>query len=57
MKKFLSLLLAAVMLLALFAGAASADANTDTSQTEFHVVSGISALSPGYNDNLSLIHI
>ena len=51
MKKFLSLLLAAVMLLALFAGAASADANTDTSQTEFHVVSGISALSPGYNDN------
>ena len=51
MKKFLSLLLAAVMLLALFTGAASADANTDTSQTEFHVVSGISALSPGYNDN------
>ncbi len=51
MKKFLSLLLAAVMLLALFTGAASADTNTDTSQTEFHVVSGISALSPGYNDN------
>ena len=51
MKKFLSLLLAAVMLLALFTGVASADTNTDTSQTEFHVVSGISALSPGYNDN------
>lgn len=51
MKKFLSILLAAVMLLALFTGAASADTNTDTSQTEFHVVSGISALSPGYNDN------
>ena len=73
MKKFLSFLLAAATLLSLLtacgggnnAPANSGEPNTDTSQTEFHVLSGISALSSGYEDNpvlnammeLSLIHI
>lgn len=30
------------------------ETNTSTDQTEFHVVSGISALSPGYDDNVVL---
>lgn len=59
MKKFLSFLLAAVMLLALLtacgggngAPANNGEPNTDTSQTEFHVLSGISALSGGYDGN------
>ena len=59
MKKFLSFLLASVMVLALLTacgGSNSNDsepgvANTDTSQTEFNVISGISALSSGYDDN------
>ena len=57
MKKFVSFLLAAVMLLTLLtacgdkSAATPGEANTDVSQTEFHVVSGISALSSGYDDN------
>ncbi len=59
MKKFLSFLLAAATLLSLLtacgggnnAPANSGEPNTDTSQTEFHVLSGISALSSGYEDN------
>ena len=59
MKKFLSFLLAAAMLLALLtacggennAPANSGEPNTDTSQSEFNVISGISALSGGYDDN------
>ena len=34
--------------------AASTAANTDTSQTDFDVMSGISALSGGYDDNTVL---
>mgnify|MGYP001060993952 CR=1 FL=1 len=62
MKKVLSLALAAVMLLAVLAvlaacggsdgpAASSGEPNTSTDQTEFHVISGISALSSGYDDN------
>ena len=60
MKKFLSFLLASVMVLALLTACGGGNtnsstepgvANTDTSQTEFHVISGISALSGGYDDN------
>ena len=60
MKKFLSFLLASVMVLALLTACGGGDnssdsepgvANTDTSQTEFNVISGISALSSGYDDN------
>ena len=60
MKKLLSLVLTSVLLLALLtacggggnnAPANSGEPNTDTSQTEFHVLSGISALSSGYDDN------
>lgn len=59
MKKFLSFLLAAAMLLALLtacgggnnAPASSGEPNMDTTQTEFDVLSGISALSGGYDNN------
>lgn len=59
MKKFLSFLLAAAMLLALLtacgggnnAPASSGEPNMDTTQTEFDVLSGISALSGGYESN------
>ena len=60
MKKFLSFLLASVMVLALLtacggdSGNNSTEpgaANTNTDQTEFNVISGISALSGGYDDN------
>ncbi len=58
MKKFLSLALAAVMLLGLLTACGgtgssgnSGEPNMDTTQTEFDVVSGISALSSGYDDN------
>ena len=60
MKKFLSFLLASIMVLGLLTACGGGDttgssepgvANTDTSQTEFNVISGISALSGGYNDN------
>ena len=60
MKKLLSLVLAALTLLAFLtacgggennAPANSGEPNADTSQTEFHVLSGISALSSGYEDN------
>ena len=57
MKKILSLVLAAVMLMSLLAAcgtSAPAEANTNTDQTEFKVVSGISALSGGYEDNVVL---
>ena len=33
---------------------AFAEANTDTSQTEFHILGGMSALSKGYDDNVVL---
>ena len=53
MKKVLSLMLAAVMLMSLLTacGGSSdpAKANPDAPQTEFKVVSGISALSGGYD--------
>ena len=59
MKKLLSLALAAVMLLALLTAcgggnngpANSGEPNTNTDQTEFNIISGISALSGGYDDN------
>lgn len=60
LKKVLALVLAALLLLgtltACGGGNASANVNNgevneNTDQTEFHVVSGISALSPGYDDN------
>ena len=59
MKKLLSLALAAVMLLALLTAcgggnngpANTGEPNTNTDQTEFNVISGISALSGGYDDN------
>ena len=59
MKKLWSLALAAVMLLALLTAcgsgnngpANSGEPNTNTDQTEFNVISGISALSGGYDDN------
>ncbi len=59
MKKVLSLVLASVMLLALLTAcgsgnngpANSGEPNTNTDQTEFNVISGISALSGGYDDN------
>lgn len=58
MKKVLSLMLAAVMLMSLLTacGGSSdpAKANPDAPQTEFKVVSGISALSGGYEDNVVL---
>ena len=59
MKKVLSLVLASVMLLALLTAcgggnngpANSGEPNTNTDQTEFNIISGISALSGGYDDN------
>ena len=59
MKKVLSLVLASVMLLAALTAcgessgpaANSGEPNTSTEQTEFNVISGISALSSGYDDN------
>ncbi len=60
MKKFLSFLLASVMVLALLTACGGDSnpgssepgvANTNTDQTEFNVISGISALSGGYDDN------
>ena len=59
MKKLLSLVLASVMLLALLTAcgggnngpANSGEPNTNTDQTEFNIISGISALSGGYDDN------
>ena len=59
MKKVLSLVLASVMLLALLTAcgggnngpANSGEPNTNTDQTEFNIISGISALSSGYDDN------
>lgn len=57
MKKLLSLVLALVMVLSLAACGGSsepAEANTNTDQTEFKVVSGISALSGGYDSNVVL---
>jgi len=58
MKKLLSFALAAVMLLGLLtacggntSSGSSGEPNMDTTQTEFDVVSGISALSSGYDDN------
>ena len=57
MKKIASLALAGAMTLGLLAGCGNTgstpggEENTDTTQTEFHVVSGISALSSGYDDN------
>ena len=60
MKKIVSLALAGVMTLGLLAGCGgdnannpggSGEANNNTEQTEFKVISGISALSSGYDDN------
>ncbi|MDE6591366.1 MAG: extracellular solute-binding protein, partial [Oscillospiraceae bacterium] len=59
MKKFASLALAGTLLLGTLAGCGGGnsdtpgggEANTNTEQTEFNVISGISALSSGYNDN------
>ena len=60
MKKFVSLALAGVMLLGTLAacggnsdtpGTPDGEPNTNTEQTEFNVISGISALSSGYKDN------
>ena len=61
MKKFLSFLLASVMVLALLSACGGGNssggnsepgvANTNTDQTEFDVISGISALSAGFEDN------
>ena len=58
MKKMLSLALAIIMLVSLLSVcggfSAPAEANTNTDQTEFKVVSGISAQSGGYGDNVVL---
>lgn len=61
MKKLLSVMLACVMLLGLMTACGnnsgnvnSGEVNENTDQTEFHVVSGISALSSGYEDNVVL---
>ncbi len=58
MKKLLSLVLVAVMLLGLLTACGekknasnNGEPNMDTAQTEFDVISGISALSSGYDDN------
>ena len=58
MKKFVSLALAGTLLLGTLAACGgggdagnNGEPNTDTSQTEFNVISGISALSSGYDDN------
>ncbi len=50
-RRALSGFLAAGMVAASFAGVANAEANTDTSQTEFTILGGMSALSRGYEDN------
>lgn len=50
MKKMYVLALTGAAVLAM-SGAAFAEANTDTSQTEFKIMSGISALNKGYDDN------
>ncbi|HIS51594.1 MAG TPA: extracellular solute-binding protein [Candidatus Onthomonas avicola] len=58
MKRILSLLLALAMLLALCAcgapSAASDEPNFDTEQTNFDILGGQSALSPGYDENTVL---
>lgn len=57
MKKFLSLLLVLAMALALTACGSSGDTtksdepNMSTDQTEFSIIGGQSAMSPGYEDN------
>ena len=58
MKKLVSLALAGSLLLGTLAACGgdntpgnNGEPNTDTSQTEFNVISGISALSSGYDDN------
>ena len=57
MKKWISLILALAMMLALAAcggksGAANnGEPNMDTDQTEFTIIGAQSALSPGYEDN------
>lgn len=57
MKKIITMVLAIVMVLSLCACGgekASAEANTNTDQTEFNVVTGISPMSGGYEDNVVL---
>ncbi|MBQ9064344.1 MAG: extracellular solute-binding protein [Blautia sp.] len=53
-RKGMSLVLCTGMLASLAAGSAFAEANTDTSQTEFNILGGMSALSKGYDDNTVL---
>ena len=54
MKKSLAFVLTAGMLISAVNMTAFAEANTDTSQTEFHILGGMSALSKGYDDNVVL---
>ena len=56
MKHTIALALSSALLLSGCAGGAGENpndgtVNENTEQTEFHIVSGISALSPGYDDN------
>ncbi len=50
-QRTLTAAVAASMAAAAISGTAFAEANTDTSQTEFHILGGMSALSKGYQDN------
>lgn len=54
MKKALSLLLAVVMLLSVLTACGNDEPEVNADQTEFNVVSGISALSAGYEENVVL---
>ncbi len=51
MKKLIAMALAAATALSMGSMAWADDANTDTSQTDFEIMSGIGALSKGYDDN------
>lgn len=54
MKKAISILLALVMMLSVLTACGGNETVVDENQTEFNVISGISALSSGYDDNVVL---